>query len=319
MVDIRDVLRAPAVSSGTELDVAPSISVLIPAYNAAVTIGEAIESVLAQRPPPEQVVVSDDGSEDDLGGALLPFAGHIDVVTGPNEGLAAARNRAAAIARGDLLALVDADDIWLPGRAAALAEAARLRPDLDIITTDAFVSRAGRREPQTYYATRRWPEDDQRLAILRESFIFGAAAIRRGAFERVGGYQSSARFAEDWDLWIRMLFAGSQAGLVDLPLYEYRRHGESLTARRLDLALGVVTVLGAARRRPLAVEEQDVLRTTLATWRLRAARESQVAHDARRFRLSVDALRDPAVPSVDRMKLVARIILPRPLRRGGIR
>jgi len=306
VVDVASVLRAPGPAPRAA-DERETLSVLVPAYNAADTIGEALESVLGQHPPPAQVIVSDDGSEDDLTTALRPFAGRVEVVSFAHAGLATARNRAAAVARGSLLALLDADDVWLPGRAAAFVEAARLRPDIDIFTTDAFVRRDGRRELSTYYGSREWPDDDQAVAIMRSTFIFGAAAVRRSAFERVGGYDDSLRFVEDWDLWIRLLVSGSRAALVDLPLYEYRRRPDSITGARVDLALGVLTVIDRAQRMPLGAEQRRVLGTTSAAWRLRAARDAQDARDPRRVRLTVDAALDRAVPTRARATVVARL------------
>ena len=186
-------LLAPAAPPGVRPSPPPRVSVLVPAYDAAATIGNALESALAQSPSPHQVVVSDDGSRDDLDAALRPFRRRIIVVRGPNGGLAVARNRAAAAADGELLALLDADDVWLPGRLEALVTAAARRPDLSVITTDAVVVRDGAPDPDTYYATREFPVADQEVGILRNSFIFGAGAIRRSAFEAVGGYRTWVR------------------------------------------------------------------------------------------------------------------------------
>src|SRR5688572_5795622 len=135
-------LRAPP-AAGVRPGPRPRVSVLIPAYNAAATIAEALDSALFQSPPPYEVVVSDDGSRDNLTAALQPFRDHIRVVHGPNSGLAAARNRAAAAATGELFALLDADDAWRQGRVEAFMTAAAARPDLAVLTTDAVESRGG--------------------------------------------------------------------------------------------------------------------------------------------------------------------------------
>ena len=88
-------------------------------------------------------------------------------------------------------ALLDADDVWLPGRIAALTAAAAARPDLAVLTTDAVESRDGVRTPGTYYGTRPFAVDHQEVAILRENFIFGAGAVRADAFRAVGGYRQA--------------------------------------------------------------------------------------------------------------------------------
>lgn len=281
-------LRAP-VATKSRPSGRPLVSVLVPAYNAAATVGDALESALSQSPTPFEVIVSDDGSHDDLDAALRPFRSRILLVRGPNAGLAGARNRAAAVARGDLLALLDADDIWLPGRAHALAAAAASRPDLTILTTDAVITRAGLPDEQTYYASREFYVEDQDLGILRNSFVFGAGAVRADAFRAVGGYRTGARYAEDWDLWLRMLLTGHRAGLVDAPLYEYRRRADSLTGDKLELALGVLDVLARARVLVSSRQQRRQLQLTRQEWREVAARAAAQRTDRRTRRIALRA------------------------------
>jgi hypothetical protein len=198
--------------------------------------------------------------------------------------------------------------VWLPGRGRSLVAAARLRPDLDIVTTDAFVVRGSDREPTTYYEQRGWPDGDQVDAILLSSFVFGAAAIRRTAYERVGGYDEQVRFAEDWDLWIRLLVTGSRAGLVDAPLYEYRRRTDSLTGRRVDLAKGVVAMLGRVPVGALTEDQRKTLRRTRAQWRLRAARDAATARDPRRWRLAASAAAERNARARDRISVLRSLL-----------
>ena len=291
MTDWSELLLAPPPSGTVRPGAAPTLSVLVPAYNAADTLGEALESALTQRPAPLEVIVSDDGSEDDLRGVVAGFGERVRVVHGPNGGLAVARNRAARAARGQLLGLLDADDVWLPGRAEALTAAAAARPDLAVVTTDAVVVRDGVPDADTYYAIRDFEVDDQEGAILRSNFVFGAGAVRPEALWSVGGYDPQARWAEDWDLWLRLLLRGHRAGLVRAPLYEYRRRAGSLTARRVDLALGVLAVL--RRATPLVADARHlrVLARTEAEWRATAARSAQDAGDGRWRELTRAALR----------------------------
>ncbi|MGY1609580.1 glycosyltransferase family A protein [Geodermatophilus sp. SYSU D00700] len=283
---------------------------LVPAYNAADSIGEALESALSQKPEPLEVIVSDDGSEDDLGRVLAGFRRRISVVRGPNRGLPTARNRAAAAARGELLGLLDADDIWLAGRAAALTEAAAARPDLSIITTDALVVRNGISDPHSYYGVRHFEVVNQEHAILRNNFVFGAGAIRTSAFSAVGGYDPAARWAEDWDLWLRLILRGHHAGLVQAPLYEYRQREDSLTARTVDLALGVLTVL--QRARVLVHDDVHVaaLTRTEREWRAQAVHNAWARSDPRRRRLALAALRWNDQPLMMRARVLAWGFLP---------
>jgi glycosyltransferase involved in cell wall biosynthesis len=308
-------LRAPAQTQASNDTAPPRVSVLVPAYNMATTIGEALDSALAQDPLPHEVIVSDDGSRDDLDRALRPFADRIRLVRGPNGGLAAARNRAAAIATGELLALLDADDVWLPGRVAALTSTAAARPDLAILTTDAVESRDGVRTPGTYYGVRPFDVDHQEIAILRENFIFGAGAVRADAFRAVGGYRNGARYAEDWDLWLRLLLNGHRAGLIEQPLYEYRRSAESLTGQKLALALGVLEVLARARSFRLDRMQREQLDLTEQRWRETAARAARHAADPRARRMALGAAAGAHASLRTRVRFGTTAILPRHLLR----
>lgn len=310
MTDWPALLAAPAPERPVEPGPLPTLSVLIPAYNAAGTIGEAVESALTQRPKPLEVVVSDDGSEDDLDSALVGFGARVQVVRGPNRGLATARNRAAAAARGELLGMLDADDVWLPGRAAALTQAAAWRPDLSIVTTDAVIVRDGRTEAGTYYAARTFEVGDQAAGVLRSNFVFGAGAVRAQALADVGGYDPLARWAEDWDLWLRLLLRGHRAGLVQAPLYEYRRHASSLTSHKVDLAVGVLAALERARPLVAGPGQLAMLAATERRWRCKAARASVLGADPRRRRLTWAAARLGAQPARARFRLAASCLLP---------
>ncbi|MGN6608722.1 MAG: glycosyltransferase family 2 protein [Jatrophihabitans sp.] len=305
MTDATIDVEAPAAPGGVEpLREPPTLSVLIAARNAARTIGEAVESVLTQTPAPAQVIVSDDGSEDDLTAALRPFGDRVELVRGPWGGVSVARNWGARAARSDWIGLLDADDVWLPGRAAALTTAARVRPDLSIITTDAIVVRQGRPEQGSYYATRRFDTTDQLTAMLRESFVFGAAALRADALRAVGGWSPEARAAEDWDLHLRLVLAGARAGLVRAPLYEYRRSGSSITASRVELALEVRAML--SRLRPtVPTDRQHVLDATDREWAYRAAQSARAARDPRAHALAGTALRGTTQPPLRRARLAA--------------
>lgn len=305
-----DHLLAPPAPPDLRPGPPPSLSVLLPAYDAATTIGEAVESVLTQVPAPYEVVVSDDGSRDDLVGALHPFGQRVRLVRGPNAGVGTARNRAAGVATGELLALLDADDVWLPGRAAALMAAAAARPDLTVITTDAVVVRDGVPEATSYYATRQFPVVDQEAAVLVSNFVLGTGAIRAGAFRAVGGYCPGSRAAEDWDLWLRLLLTGHRAGLVRRPLYEYRRSAGSLTGQRLPLALGTLAVLQQSRRLVRTPGQRRQLQRTEQLWREKAARAAGALGDPRARSLALRAAGGRWATPRARLGMTARTLLP---------
>jgi glycosyltransferase involved in cell wall biosynthesis len=227
----------------------PSFSVLIPAYEAAATIGEAVESLRAQTLAPAEVLVCDDGSGDDLAAALEPYRGFVRLLQKErHRGVAAARNELLEAARGDFVVPLDADDVYAPTRLQRLAELAAARPELDILGTDAvFVSGGrlvGRFNEKTPFAAERQAE-----AILDRCFVI-CPAMRRQRLLEIGGYDESLRTAEDWDVCIRLILTGSAAGSVEEPLLEYRLGGESLTARRSETLRERVYMLEKAAATP---------------------------------------------------------------------
>jgi len=233
----------------------PSFSILIPTYQAADTVGESIESALAQVHPAHEVIVVDDGSTDDLDAALRPFEDRIELVRKENGGGASALNAGAAAASGEFVAILDADDAYDPHRIEALAELARVRPDLDLITTDARFL-VGGREVGSFLAENPFATRDQRLAIFESCFVGGWPAIRRERLRAIGGFDESLRTGYDWDCWIRLLLGGVRAGLVARPYYEYRLHPGSLTGSRLSSLWDRVRLLEEAARNPLLREDE---------------------------------------------------------------
>ncbi len=248
----------------------PSFSILIPTYQAADTVGESIESALAQVHPAREVIVVDDGSTDDLDTALRPFGGRIGVVKKENGGGASALNAGTEAASSEFVAILDADDAYDPRRIEALAELARRRPDLDLITTDARFL-VGGREAGSFLAENPFATDDQRRAIFESCFLGGWPAIRRARLREIGGFDESLRTGYDWDCWIRLLLAGAKAGLVERPYYEYRLHPGSLTGSRLSSLWDRVRLLERAAHNPaLRDDERPALERAIRHHRSRA-------------------------------------------------
>ena len=311
---------APPPDRAVQPGPAPTFSVLVAAYQVADVIGEALDSIRRQTLPALEVIVCDDGSTDGLEDALAPYRGEIELLRKENGGEASAKNAAAARARGDFVAILDADDVYEPERLEALAELARLRPDLDILTTDALLVANGIVRRHNYDATWRFEVDDQRRAILQRNFVFGHAAVRRSRFLEHGGFDESIRWTTDWDLWLRMILAGSAAGCVDEPLALYRLRETSLTAQRHDLQLGKLATLEKARTNPdLREEERPALEAALRSYRrdlslleLRAA----VAAGAGGVRLRALAiLRSRGLARRDRVETAAIAVAPRVVKR----
>jgi glycosyltransferase involved in cell wall biosynthesis len=235
---------APAARKPLERREAPSFSIAIAAYQAADTIGETLESALAQTVAPVDIAVCDDGSTDDLERALSPYLDRIVLVRQENQGEAAAKNAAARATSGEFVAFLDADDLYHPERLEALGELARARPDLDVLTTNADLEVDGRIVGRYYPDISTFPVDRQAEEVItHESAILGAAAVRRSTFDSAGGLRESLRSQDDWELWMRLVIGGSLIGLVDQPLYVYRVHGRGTSADQLRVYRNSVRAL----------------------------------------------------------------------------
>jgi GT2 family glycosyltransferase len=301
----------------------PTFSVVIAAYQAAAFVGAAVESALAQTRPPFEVIVSDDGSTDDVAGALEAWRDRIVLLRNVHGGEAAAKNAGAAAAAGEFVVLLDADDVYLPGRLEALGELAAARPDLDILTTDACLEVAGEVVRRCYTDSWPFPVDDQRGAILARNFVFGHAAVRRERLLAVGGFDP-AMGVPDWECWIRLVLAGARVGLVAEPLSRYRLRESGLSSDRLAHSRAYVAALEKTRGHPgLTVGEREKITEALRLRRRELAQEEAEAAllegraDARRRAAKV-ALAGGA-PLLTRAKATLAAVAPWAARRVLVR
>jgi hypothetical protein len=308
---------APAPAVAVAAGRPPAFSIIIPAYEVADVIGDAIESALTQTVPPREIVVCDDGSTDGLERALAPYRGRIVLLRNErNRGESSAKNAAARAASAEFVAILDADDVYFPDRLEALGELAAERPDLDILTTDAYLELDGERLRRCYGDTWTFEVDNQRQEILVRNFIFGLAAVRRSRMIEVGGFDESIRWTEDWDLWARLILGGARAGAVDEPLALYRLRESSLSTKRDKLVAGrLQTLEKAAVHLSLSVAEREVVAASIAGSRhelaaielRRALVES--APDARGRAFAV--AHDPAFPARARLRAAVAAFAPR--------
>lgn len=225
------LLAPPAGSPIEPLETPPRFSIVIPAYQAAETVGDAIRSALGQTYPAHEVIVVDDGSTDGTDSVLGSFGQRIRAIHQENRGAAAARNTAMAAAEGDFLVMLDADDAYHPRRLEVLAELAMARSDLDLITTDARLVVHGK-TVGTFATFTPFAVEGQRTAIFDSCFVGGWPAVRLDRLRAINGFDEGLRIAHDWDCWLRLILAGAGAGMVDAPFYDYVLHSSSLSASR---------------------------------------------------------------------------------------
>ncbi len=201
--------------------VPPTISVIIPLYNAEPFIAATIESVLGQSRPPQQVIVVDDGSTDGSAAVARRYGQHITLVQQPNAGGASARNRGVACAKGDLLAFLDHDDYWVPEKLAWQLDAFQQAPHLEAVFGQL---------QQT--ATMNTADQDTVLAGLnaQDGCHLDTLLIRRAAFQRIGPFDPTWTIdTVEW-LWrARRLALCTQ--ILPQVLAWRRIHGDNLSIR----------------------------------------------------------------------------------------
>ncbi len=295
------------------------LSVVIACYNAGDHLAAAVTSALEQEPAPAEVIVCDDGSTDRSSEVLRFFGDRVRMVRhAVNRGEAAAKNTAVRACTTSYAVFLDADDEFLPGRLAALQEAVARDPDVDLVTTDAYLVQDGHRLGRWYGRTNPLPGPEPRQAVLRYNPVFGHAAVRRSTFERLGGFDEAIRHATDWDLWIRMVLAGARLAVIPEPLALYRMHGSNASADRTAMLASALGFLVRIQRRDdLSPPEQEVLRTTIAGHQRVLARERLKAGlrsgepTARRLVLALEVLLDARQPPRSLVLAAGVVVLPR--------
>jgi len=194
----------------------PLVSVVIPAYNRAGMLREAVDSVLAQEFRDFELIVVDDGSTDETPRLLDAYGRQIAVVRQPNRGVSAARNAGVAAASGRLIAFLDSDDLWLPAKLASQVQFFDSHPDALICQTEEIWIRNGRRvNPRLRHKKRSGMifEPSLQLCLVSPS----AVMMRRNLFDVVGLFDETLPACEDYDLWLRV-GCRLPVHLIDAPL-----------------------------------------------------------------------------------------------------
>ena len=199
----------------------PLVSVVMPVYNTAALIAEGIASILAQAHRPLEVIVVDDGSTDDSAAIAASFGGPVRCHRQANAGPPAARNRGLDMARGEVIAFLDADDLYSPDKLAQQLPRLARNPGVDVVI--------GARQ---YHQLASEPGAAMQFAPLADDHLslqLGCAVFRRRVFERIGRFDESMRHSDDWDWFMRAREEG--VGLLihrDVVLHQ-RIHSANIT------------------------------------------------------------------------------------------
>ena len=217
------------------------VSVIIPTYNRADYLAEALRSVLGQTRKPFEVIVVDDGSEDHTTQVVRAFEPDVRFFRQDHAGVSAARNLGLDAARGDVIAWLDADDLWEPDFLETMIS--RLAEDrkLDGVYSGwAHIDAAGNSLPQSSH--RVVPPADLYLALTEGNFLATPAiVVRKRCFEVVGSFDTQLGICEDYDMWLRLAkdftIAGLPAPLVRIRVHDGNTVQDTAAFSRYRLAL----------------------------------------------------------------------------------
>jgi Glycosyl transferase family 2 len=179
------------------------VSVVIPNYNHARYVADAIRSVLAQTYRCYEIIVVDDGSTDDSRAVVAGFGDRVTCIHQPNAGLSAARNTGIRASTGSLIGVLDADDLYEPEYLEVLVSALREHPDAGGVHCGyRFVDDQNRPLPQV--EARALEPDALHRALLDGNFLVPESILlRKSVYDDVGVFDEALRACEDWDVWLR--------------------------------------------------------------------------------------------------------------------
>jgi glycosyltransferase involved in cell wall biosynthesis len=244
----------------------PRVSVIIPAHNAEPFLPETLSSVEAQTYDDWEVVVADDASTDRTAEVVESFGGRFRVVRSEvNQGPAAARNLALSETRCELVAFLDADDLWLPTYLGRMVE---LHDDnvakgvsVGIVCCNASLLGPEGYHERTYMELKRFPRDLTVGSMLVSNPVFGGALTRRALIDKVGGFCPELFGTEDYDLWLRILERGFCVVSTREPLYVYRLRQGSVSSSLPRMARSLQrTYERALERDALTARERRIAR-----------------------------------------------------------
>lgn len=230
------------------------ISVIIPAYNTARYISEALDSVFVQTFKDYEVVVINDGSPDteELERVLEPYLDRITYLKQENRGPSAARNLGIRQARGEFLAFLDSDDVWMPEYLAEQIRHFRDDPSLDMIYSDAWffgnTPSAGKTYMQLYPPKSRDVTFENMVAEKCPMVFTHCVLVRRAAVAEVGLFDEELSHSEDLHLWLRLAHAGARIAYHRMALAGRRARAGSLNSSRRAVEQGEVRALEKLRR-----------------------------------------------------------------------
>lgn len=223
---------------------APSVTVVIPAYKASATISRPVESLLCQTHPPDEILIVDDGSPDDLEAALRAYGDRVTLIRKSNGGAASARNYGVEMARCEWIAFLDADDYWEPVKLQRQLNVLRCHPDVRVVCARWFQQVGSEpRTPADLASAGRGADYDSPVRatgseVFRVAMLIWTSTvlIRRDDLQTYR-FECGLEPAEDRDLWVRLV-RDCPVYLLSEPLATYVQGPGSLSRSNIDRDCG---------------------------------------------------------------------------------
>ncbi|MDH4201264.1 MAG: glycosyltransferase [Phycisphaerae bacterium] len=256
-----------------------TISAVIPAYNAEKYIARAIDSVLAQTRPVDEIIVIDDGSSDKTADIVRSYGDKVKLISQPNAGVSAARNTGVLAATGDWVAFLDADDEWLPRKIELQTANLKKHPEL-VWTTgnyDECLCDENRRAPQyPPQKIRKLLKDndyfDSYFTAWRYS-LWGCSdvqMVRRDVLIKAGLFPVGQKIAEDIDTWLRVAYLHPKVGFIAEPLAIYHfdnpQSGQLLHGHKQSHAAFIQRHYGLACQQGMLDQFKPAAAFTMRLW-----------------------------------------------------
>jgi glycosyltransferase involved in cell wall biosynthesis len=232
------------------------ISVIIPTYNRAHFIQEALQSVLQQSHPAHEIIVVDDGSKDNTPALAEQFPPSVRYIRQTNAGPSSARNRGMRAATGNWIAFLDSDDLWVPEKLASQVEFLEKFPQVDFLFADMSIINDGEdsetpeilaQDVHTYFRDHASNIDDIFACLMKVNAIPTSSVLfRKELLDQVGFFREDLRCSEDYEWWIRWSFQ-ARFGYLQKIVEKRRIHGANIIADRRLMLRTTLQVLEETR------------------------------------------------------------------------
>ena len=240
----------------------PTVSVVIPVYNASRYIAESVSSVLAQTFSDFELIVVNDGSTDtnDLEQALAPYRDRLCYIKQENRGVSSARNAALRIAGGDFYAQLDADDAWKPDYLQTQLGFLKENPEIDLVYPNAEVFTGDSESHMDFMDL--CPSNGEATfenLVRQKCLVMTSVTARMEAIRKTGLFDESLPTTEDFDFWLRFTKFGGRIGYHRRKLVRYRRTPNSLSSDSARMLENLLRVLAKASTFDLTAAERKAI------------------------------------------------------------